>query len=174
MSSRFPDFVDPWRMADQEKTFSGRVAIADLPRLSKGVLGAQGEVELELIFGHDREKRAYIQGFVKADLILECQRCLRPMDAPLMSQLNIALVKGLAEAERLPEYYDPLLLNEPRIRLLDVVEDELLLSLPQVPIHAAGECNPESYQALAQDGAGQGELTAGSSPFAVLAELKQK
>lgn len=174
MSSRFPDLVDPWRMADQEKVFSGRFSVVDFQRLSKAVLDAKSGVELELVFGRDREKRAYIQGFVKADLVLECQRCLRPMDFSLESQLNMVLVNSAAQAEQLPEHYDPLLINELRIRLLDIAEDELLLSLPQVPMHERGVCCVTPYQVSAQDLEVQEELTKRPNPFAVLAELKQK
>jgi len=174
MSSRLPDFVDPWRMVDQGRVFSGRVAITDLPRLAKIVLGAESDVELQLEFGRDREKRACINGSVKAELLLECQRCLSPMSFSIVSQLNVALVRSTEEAERLPDDYDPLLLDEPRILLLDIVEEELLLSLPQVSRHEIGECCSSVHQETEQavtDLEKPGERV---NPFAVLAKLRQK
>lgn len=174
MSPRLPDFVDPWRIADPGKVFSGRAAIADLPRLAKAVLDPQGEVELELEFSRDARNRACLQGFVKADLILECQRCLTPMRLSLESQLNLALVESMDEAERLPEHYDPLLLKESRVRLLDIVEDELLLAMPAVPRHEPGECRSNQCYEPERNPAEHEELTGKSSPFAVLAELKHK
>jgi len=175
MSSRLPDFVDPWRMADQGRVFSGHAAIDDLPRLAKDVLGAEGDIELRLEFRRDQEKRACISGSVKADLLLECQRCLNPMLVSIESQLNIALVRSAEEAERLPEHYDPLLLDEPRIRLLDIVEEELLLSLPQVSRHEIGECGcSDLHQKTEQEIADREEPSERSNPFAILAELKQK
>ena len=174
MSSRLPDFVDPWRMADLGKVFSGYAAIVDLPRLAEAVSDVEGEVELRLVFDRDSGKRASITGFVKANLVLECQRCLSPMPALVESELNIALVRSTEEAERLPEQYDPLLLDEPRIRLLDIVEDELLLSLPQVPRHKEGECCSDLNQATDQPVADLEESDKRPNPFAILAELKQK
>ena len=174
MSSRLPDFVDPWRMADLGRSFSGKVAIAELPRLAKAVLESQGEAELELAFDRDGQKRARLQGFVKATLALQCQRCLGPMRVPLESELSLVLVESMDEAERLPEHYDPLLLEEPRIRLLDIVEDELLLSMPQVPRHNPGECGSGQRYESEPDLAEQEESTENDSPFAVLAELKHK
>ncbi len=174
MSSRLPDFVDPWRMADLGKVFSGCAAIVDLPRLAEAVSDAEGEVELRLVFDRDRGKRASITGFVKADLVLECQRCLSPMSVSVESQLNIALIRSAEEAERLPEHYDPLLLDEPRIRLLDIVEDELLLSLPQVPRHKTGECCSDLNQEAEPPPADLEASGKRPNPFAILAELKQK
>jgi uncharacterized protein len=172
MSSRLPEYVDPWRAADLGKTFSGRAAIADLPRLVEVVMSPEGEVELTLIFGRDENKRACIQGSVRATLNLECQRCLGAMDFSVEAEVNLALVESSAQAERLPESYDPLLVEEPRIRLLDIVEDELLLAIPQIPRHPLGACNT-SYMApepqLSESGAAEKV-----NPFAVLAELKDK
>ncbi len=174
MPSRLPDFVDPRRMADLEKVFSGCAAIVDLPRLAEVVLDADGGVELRLVFNREGGKRISITGFVRADLILECQRCLSPMAASVESQLNIALVNSAEEAERLPEHYDPLLLDEPRIRLLDIVEDELLLSLPQVPRHKEGECCSAVSQKAVQPAADFKGSDNRPNPFAVLSELKQR
>ncbi len=174
MSSRLPDFVDPWRMVDQRRLFSGHVAVTDLPRLAKVVLGAKCDIELQLEFARDREKRACIKGSVKVDLLLECQRCLSPMSFSVISQLNIALVRSAEEAERLPDNYDPLLLDEPRIRLLDIVEEELLLSLPQVPRHEIGECCSDIDQKTEQTTVDLEEPSERINPFAILAELKQK
>jgi len=175
MSSRLPDFVDPWRMVDQGRVFSGHADLADLPRLAEVVLDAEGDIELQLEFGRDRDKHACISGFVKAGLLLECQRCLHPMLFSIESQLSIALVRSTEEAERLPEHYDPLLLDEPRIRLLDIVEEELLLSLPQVARHEAGECScTDFHQKDEQAIVDRDESSERKNPFAILAELKQK
>ncbi len=160
-------------MADLGKTFSGRVAIADMPRLAEVVLDcSQGEAELA--FDRDGRKRVRLRGSVKATLTLACQCCLRPLQIPLESRLSLALVESLDEAERLPDHYDPLLLEEPRIRLLDIVEDELLLSLPQVPRHELDECVCDLPHETTQDPAGREEPAGRNSPFAVLAELKHK
>lgn len=173
MSTRLPEFVDPWRAADLGKQFSGRAALAKLPRLMEAVLAPEGEVELDLTFDRDAQKRACIQGIVRATLTLECQRCLGPMSFPVEAELHLALVESAAEAERLPEVYDPLLIEEPRIRLLDIVEDELLLSIPLIPKHEAGACSAKYVASPPQQGEPE-ETPNKENPFAVLAELKDK
>jgi uncharacterized protein len=62
-----------------------------------------------------------------------------------------------------------LLLEAPTLKLVELLEDELLLSLPQVPMHALGQC------AAAQAGEPEeAATTVKENPFAVLAELKRK
>ncbi len=146
----------------------------DLPRLAGAVADTGGGVELRLVFDRGESGRAAITGFVKADLVLECQRCLSPMAASIESRLSIALVGSIEEAGRLPEHYDPLLLDEPRIRLLDIVEDELLLSLPQIPRHEEGECCAAGGRETSQPEADFDRLDDRPNPFAVLSELKKQ
>ncbi len=177
MSSRLPEYVDPWRLTDTGKIFSARIDVAMLPRLAEAVLEPVGEVDLELMFDRDDQGQARVHGVIRAHLTLECQRCLGPMSYTLDTQLNLALVAGAEEAERLPDSYDPLLVEEPRIRLLDIVEDELLLSLPQVSRHAPEQCFARApdrpAQQLDQDQDPE-TVTKKANPFAALAELKGK
>jgi uncharacterized protein len=175
MSSRLPDFLDPWHFADVGKRISGTVALSKLPRLAPYLKEVEGEAEFDLTFGRDGRKRARISGNVRTELALECQRCLGVLRYSVDTQLELIVVEGIDEAEQLPDTAEPLLMEEAQLRLRDLVEDELLLALPQVAMHKTGEC------AAASDGSGQqseiGEqksTTEKASPFAQLAELKTK
>ncbi len=97
---------------------------------------------------------------------LECQRCLQPMAWPLGFDRRLRFVHDEHEAERLDEEIDDdVLALEPRLDLLQLIEDELILALPLVPRHDA--C-PE---ALPQPGAAA-EEEASAGPFAALAGLR--
>ncbi len=175
MSSRFPDFVDPWRFADVEKQISGHIEITKLARLTGALKEPVGEAEFMLAFGRDAERRSRITGYVRAVLVLECQRCLGPMRYPVETSVDLIVVEGHGEAEQLPDSSDPLLIGETKVRLSDLVEDELLLALPQVAMHELEACTakcPGREQPL-NDGE-QESATTPASPFAKLAELKTK
>jgi uncharacterized protein len=45
----------------------------------------------------------------------------------------LGVIGDIAEEALLPENYEPVLVQHGRLALLDLVEDELLLALPQVP-----------------------------------------
>lgn len=168
MSSRLPELADPWRLADARKRLHGRVSLARLARLGLAIVGGEPWVEADLRFLRDERNRALVTGRIRAELELRCQRCLEPMSFPVDLELVLGVVENDAEAARLPDEIDPLLVDSGRLHLADMIEDELLLALPQVPMHA-----PESCPAA--DTAGRGETKAGErrSPFAALAELKR-
>ena len=110
-----------------------------------------------------------VSGRARTELRLRCQRCLEAMPYPVDVRFRLAVVQSAGEAERLPEALDPLLISEGRLRVADVVEDELLLSLPLVPKHAPEHCAPHG------DGsAGPRETTATAGPFSMLGAIKRR
>jgi len=85
-------------------------------------------------------------------------------------KVELAVVSGIEEAERLPDHYEPLLVEESLIRPRDLIEDELLLGLPQIPRHASGKCGLQVDRGFnPEPGAHSNE----ANPFAVLAAMKR-
>jgi uncharacterized protein len=67
---------------------------------------------------------------------LTCQRCLGPVDTPLKVDRWFRFVNDEATAAAEDDdCEEDLLALEPRPRLHDVLEDELLMELPLVPLH---------------------------------------
>lgn len=175
MSSRLPEFIDPRRLASQGGRFSGTVKLGDFPRLSGALMDTTGTAEFSLEFYRDNRKRARIRGQIQADLVLECQRCLGAMVVPVSAVLDLAVVQVPEEAERLPESCDPVWVEEDTLRLLDLVEDELILAIPQVPRHEPDTCRIESNNPTNGETADQEQEDNASdkpNPFAVLAGFK--
>lgn len=175
MSSRLPEFIDPRRLASQGGRYSGTVELGDLPRLSGALVDTAGVAEFNLEFYRDNRKRARIKGQIQADLVLECQRCLGAMVLPVSAVLDLAVIQVPEEAERLPESCDPVWVEEDTLRLLDLVEDELILAIPQVPRHEPDTCRMASVNPLQGETADQEQEDDASdkpNPFAVLAGFK--
>lgn len=100
---------------------------------------------------------------IRAGLWRTCQRCLRPVQMPMHVRRALRFVAGEEAAAALDaESDDDVLALERHIDLRVLAEDELLLSLPLVPLH-------ESCAGLAVTDS-QAEFV---SPFAVLAGLKR-
>jgi uncharacterized protein len=104
---------------------------------------------------------------------LTCQRCLGPVEMPLSVDRWFRFVADeTAAAAEDDDCEEDLLALEPRPRLYEVLEDELLMELPLVPLH---ETCPVSVVMHASDlGAGtdEGEPER-KNPFAELARLKK-
>jgi uncharacterized protein len=142
-------------------------------RLKTSLLSDSGEVGLVLEFGIDETGIKYLQGHVTVELELECQRCLEAMTLSIDKEMLVAFVRSNVEAEQLPEDYDPFVIEQTPIALIDVIEDELILSLPQVPMHKREDCPASEIVATdKQAEKATDELEQKDNPFEVLAKLK--
>jgi DUF177 domain-containing protein len=104
---------------------------------------------------------------------LVCQRCLEPMDVGVEVTTEVGFASAEADVSRVPEELEPVLAPEGRISAGELVEEELLLTLPIVPLHADGEggaCVVADAPPLATDGH-EAEV---QRPFAQLAELLKR
>ncbi|MCU7882006.1 MAG: DUF177 domain-containing protein [Candidatus Thiodiazotropha sp. (ex Lucinoma aequizonata)] len=171
MSKRFPDRLDPWRCADLGEAFSGQLPLDALLRLSACLLKPAGLVYFELIFSRDPQRRAIFSGWLKTTLSLQCQRCLEEVILPIDIRLSQVFVRGLDETGLLSESLDPCLVEEEQVTFTDLIEDELLLALPQVAMHDSWIC-PAPLLATTDEMPIESSEQERENPFAVLAELK--
>ncbi|MHC1479206.1 YceD family protein [Frateuria aurantia] len=171
MSVTLPVSVDVWRMITARRSFEGKLPIARMKRLAEALASADGEVEYALDFGTDDLGLAYIALRALAPLTLICQRNLEPFVFPLQIDTRLGVIRSEREEAALPEGYEPLLVNEDgRLSPADVIEDELLLGLPLVPV------NPESElpdEVMVSEVADEVATEPEDNPFAVLRELKK-
>ena len=106
----------------------------------RGEAGAEEwptETWFSVRFGRDQEGTVIIDIEVRAELPLVCQRSLEPYLEKVSRHTELAVVESVAEQDQLPEHYEPVLVEHGRLALLDLVEDELLLGVPQVPRNPA-------------------------------------
>ena len=173
MPKRFTDRVDPWRLLDQEQVIQGGIKLASMERLSALLHdgGGKEEASFNLSFHRDQHRRAVIQCEIRATLILTCQRCLEPMSMPMELDSRLALVQGMDEAEGLPEELDPLMLGEDGLlHISELVEDEILLAVPDAPKHSEEDCVPGKHDYM--EAAVTEDAQAETNPFDILAVLK--
>jgi len=161
-----PSLLDPWRAVDNCAVFAGCLPLSGLSRLRDLLLEAAGDVRFRLAFSRDEARRGVLRCEVAATLRLPCQRCLEALDHRVEMSTWLALVSGTEEERRLPDRYDPLPVEDGLIRPGDLIEDELLLALPQISMHEPVACVGRSLDV----GAGSSR-SGGASPFAVLAGL---
>ncbi|WP_234266734.1 YceD family protein [Hydrogenophaga sp. NFH-34] len=111
----------------------------------------------------------------QAQVPVTCQRCLKPVVLPLGVDRWFRFVDDEATAAAEDEDSDEdVLALEPRPNLLDLMEDELLMELPLVPMHEVCP-GPVVMSAgdLGADAAGAAPAEA-PNPFAALADLKKR
>ncbi len=173
MLSILPDFADPLRLCALGKAYEGEVALADLARLLPLLASSEGSVTFGLAFSTDDEHRPVVDVSVRARLALRCQRCMQAMQLDVDSSTRLAVVSGPDEAERLPDELDPLLVDDDRLELRSLVEDELILAVPPAPMHQPEECAVK-LETWNDDVASDTETSGAErdNPFEALAHLK--
>jgi uncharacterized protein len=174
MSTNLPETVDAVRMLSGRRCFDGRLPVATLPRFAEALERDAGEVEYALEFGRDSLGVDFLEIRARCSPWLVCQRTLEPFQYAVEIQQRLGLIRREADEAGLPEGYEALLLPEDRqLRLLELLEDELILALPLVPARADAEL-PTEYRAVpGAEAAGADEAEAKPNPFAALAALKK-
>jgi uncharacterized protein len=168
-----PEYLDIRRLAGQEAVFVGLVPNRAMRRLAASMASEEGSTKAELQFGLDPVRRPTIRGWAITELMLECQRCLEIYRQPLNVQFDLVLVQGEAEAEHLSDGQEPLLTDQEQIRTAELIEDELMLALPIVAMHANEEdCVVQHDRHPAVDD--EADEQRKPNPFAALEALKRK
>jgi uncharacterized protein len=151
MSREFPDFIDPWRLADGGKAIGGTIPLARLKRLQPLLDSQEGEAVFKLQFAYDEQRRATVKVEVSAPLTLICQRSLEPFIQNVHQHSLLQIIADAGEQANLSDQEEFVLVEEGRLAVADLVEDELILAVPQVPR------NPEFDEVLKEhDGTGDG------------------
>lgn len=163
MSREFPDWINPWTAAQGHRRFAGTVPLARMKRLGRSLESTDGEACFEAEFDLDEDKRPVIELSAAADVSLMCQASLEPYVAPLERSSTLAVIESEGELELLAEHYDPVVVDAGRLALAQLVEDELILALPQVPRNP--EVDAVSYSTGQTD---EDELPERRNPFAAL------
>jgi uncharacterized protein len=167
MSTALPEIVDAWRMVQAGRRFTGRLPLASLPRLATYLASTQGDVEFDLEFGKDALGVAFAHVRANAALPLTCQRTLDPFEFPVAIDARLGVIADEADEAGLPPGYEPLLTTDGVLKPADVIEDELILAVPLVPVKpGTGQVDRDWGEADDE----QSETP--QKPFAALQKLK--
>lgn len=159
--------LDARQFARSGQVLSGYSPVGLFQRFVAECRDAGQQVEWSLHGAVDGDGACWLELYVSAAVVLQCQRCLDDMPWSIDSRTRFRLVSGgepWDDADLEDDSFEALELDGP-LQLADLVEDELLLALPAVPLH--DECG---LPAGSRDKV-SGERKA--SPFAVLGALKK-
>ena len=166
MASKEP--LDALNLAAAATVVEREFRLADFSRLVDRLVAPDGVVEARMAM---RSAGGVPTGEleVRAEALLTCQRCLGSMRRTLQSSSRLAFVER--EDTPVPADHEAIPGDPRRVDLAELVEDELLLSLPLIPIHGAGEkCTAQGSQVTSDTGAGPPSQEM-RRPFAGLKDL---
>ena len=129
------------------------IPLAELPRVSHELATADGDASGSVRFSRAQPGRRLPTSMSSAQPEVVCQRCMQPMRWPITVKSRIALVSDYDAADRVPEGLEVFLVEADSVSVRDLVDEEILLALPNVARHAEGsECAGSKMQLPGQDG----------------------
>lgn len=157
--------IDSLEFAQTGQSLHGSLPIPGLTRLRDSLADNLGEVEFVVTGGRDARQRLTLNVDVRGVLHLQCQRCLGALDYPLRLVNTLLLIDpGAAQAGEFETEEAEWVESSATLDLAQLVEDEILLSLPFSPRHAEGAC---------RQAAGVETESGRATTFAKLAALKR-
>lgn len=179
--------LDVVAMGQQQAQLAGDWPLTAFVRLLSGVLAVppgalvtwSAQAEARRTSGAAPQTWLHLEAHTQVTVV--CQRCLQPMPVPLVVDRWFRFVRSEEEADK--EDFDAqedVLVETHRLDLQSLIEDELLMAMPMVPMHS--ECGaPVGAVLAALNTQGQDEAldepeeleSPRENPFAVLARMKR-
>jgi uncharacterized protein len=175
-----PRHFDVRAFSEAAASLEGDTELAHMARLSAEchpeggpVAPVRWHVRGELRPGGDGQPAVWLHVRAGLMLPLACQRCLGPVATPLSVDRWFRFVADEATAESQDDQSEEdVLALEPRPDLLSLIEDELLMAMPLVPMHEACP-EPLAGSASTNPGSADSVAEARPNPFASLANLRR-
>lgn len=171
MKNRLPEKVNLIQLAEQNARVEGYWPVSRMERLGSMLADNCGEVEAVLYFGK-LDRLRYVKGRFQVELRAICQRCMQAMPLPLELEFKLGILTTENQEQTLPEDFEALYVEETGYcRLADVLEDELIMAMPIVPVHPYS-CSKElkEYEPTQEQIENENNRD-GNNPFAVLKDL---
>ena len=161
-----PPVIDAIDFARKGLSIHDTIALSQFPRLSGMLAVPEGIVNYRVEGSVGAEGKPHLRMQLEGQVQLICQRCLGPLKYAVVVDTDFILVPDesmIPSAESEDEMNDYLVVD-PHTQVAEILEDELLLTLPFAPKHEA-ECAEQT---------GLKMNTEKQSPFAVLKGLKTR
>lgn len=123
--------------------FNGSLPVSKLSRLRDALATEHGQLAVKLQFARAGRAAGKVQGQLSAQVELQCQRCLQPCNWATELAFEWVLVGSDAEAERLLQDCEPVLIEDDMLQLHEALQDEVMLALPLVA-YCSGGCPEDS------------------------------
>ncbi|MDU6412738.1 MAG: 23S rRNA accumulation protein YceD [Yersiniaceae bacterium] len=169
---KLPLTIDAVRTAQKRLDYAGIYLPEQVTRVAESVVSVDSDVESALSFNIDNQRLAVISGVSDVTVTLECQRCGKTFEHHVHTTYCFSPVVNDEQVEALPEAYEPINVDDfGEVDLLAMIEDEIILSLPVVPVHDSEHCEVSDADMVFGKLPEEAEKP---NPFAVLASLKKK
>jgi len=168
---KLPKRIDPVKSAQKRSSYEGVYLAHEMLRFNESVDSVLSDVSVKVEFLKDAQSLTYFHGTLAVQVMLVCQRCNQSYPYQVDTPFCFSPVQGSEQDIELPDAYEPVEVDDHgEVDLFQILEDEVILSLPIVALHEDEDC------AVTANDMSFGEIEPESereNPFAVLKELKR-
>jgi uncharacterized protein len=131
--------VSPSNFAEKSRCWEGNAMVGDFERLAQEFVNPGAKLFYRVCGQQDARGRPHLLCEVKGSVEMICQRCLKPVEVRIETDRQLYLASSEEEAERLEATLVDLdievMVTGQSLDLAGLIEDEVLLGLPLVPMH---------------------------------------
>jgi len=166
--------------APQSYQGAGFLEISTLPRVAEEASGVESgdgfhwEVKTHFTNSPGSEPQQILKLTLKGRIHLVCQSCLQDCGLDLAQESRFVMVATEEEADAFPiedDQQEPLVASQ-HFDLLGLIEDEILLSIPLIPKHPKGACQPHA-SSFGEGGESLDAPEKPQNPFNILKNMKK-
>ncbi|MDA9557870.1 23S rRNA accumulation protein YceD [Vibrio sp.] len=142
---KIPRAVDPSKAAQKRVDYEGIIQISLFKRLLGSVVGVKRDAQVTISFGLDEQRLIVISGKANTEVDIECQRCNEAFAHECDVEFTYTPYFNEKSEEEAPSGYDLVDLNEyGEVDLIQLIEDEFILNLPQIAMHDSADCSVDT------------------------------
>jgi uncharacterized protein len=131
--------IDAFEFCRTNSTREGLTPVAEMERLARDCADPSGSITWKAVGGTSKQGYPQMRLAVAGTVQLTCQRCLTPFAYEIDSSTLLMLGEDDATADEIEEIIDDetidVIVGTRSMNLMDLIEDEALLALPQAPKH---------------------------------------
>ena len=126
------------------------------------ILNKDEQVDINLEFNLVSNRIPTLKGDLRFNVVIECQRCLKPLELALRSKIGFAFIESDEDASLVDSSFEVISDHNKEIDSHDFLTDEMLLMIPMIPKHDH-QCKKI-----------KNDYVINSNPFNILKNLKKK
>jgi uncharacterized protein len=169
MSPALADLVNAKELAGRSASIERSLDLRQLPRVVEAGARKGTQVHARLRFAIF-EGRPTVEMHIEGVVVLVCQRCLKPCETRLdEAELIMVMANATDEVEG---GYEPFIGDVESLSLAALIEEQVLLGLPLVPLHEdAAQCRKSASGKLVAKVEAEAQPEDTQMPFANLRDL---
>lgn len=156
--------------ARNNRRWRGKLPIASFDRLVREISTDTEFVDVELAFSHDEKNHIKMQGQASVTAEVACHRCSESVVTTIRADIDARIVRSEEIAQTLAQEADVIVVTDNPVSITDLVEDDLILSIPWRVCERQEDC-PNLSESKIEETEDGNAADAMQKPFANLRQL---